>query len=335
MAPWVGALGVIGIIYGALVRYPQKDMKRLVAYSSVSHLGLRASSASARSPRLPSRAPSSRWSTMASRRAPCSSSSGVLYERRHTREIAAYGGIAGVVPVTTALFLVATFSSIGLPGLNGFVGEFLILARDMDLPAPVVGRRRRDRGDPVRDLHADDGPARLLESARPRGEPDAARRSGRASSCPRAVLVVLMVWIGVRPNDVLDRIRPSVDALQTTVNARPVPGRGWGRPLPCRPRPGRPASDGPRSGSGPEELAAVAPEIVLAAAGCLLVLLDAFAPRVAEPGSPRCRSRAIAALSRAALRAPAGASFGGRLETSALTSLAGLFIGGDRGRSRS
>ena len=52
---------------------------------------------------------------------------GVLYERRHTREIDAYGGIAGVVPVTTALFLVATLSSIGLPGLNGFVGEFLIL----------------------------------------------------------------------------------------------------------------------------------------------------------------------------------------------------------------
>src|SRR5262249_56206155 len=52
---------------------------------------------------------------------------GVLYERTHTREIEAYGGIAGIVPVTTALFLIAALSSIGLPGLNGFVGEFLIL----------------------------------------------------------------------------------------------------------------------------------------------------------------------------------------------------------------
>jgi NADH-quinone oxidoreductase subunit M len=52
---------------------------------------------------------------------------GVLYERRHTRELDAYGGIAGIVPVTTTLFLIATLSSIGLPGLNGFVGEFLIL----------------------------------------------------------------------------------------------------------------------------------------------------------------------------------------------------------------
>src|SRR5262249_39511359 len=125
-APWVGVLGVIGVIYGAMVAYAQKDMKRLVAYSSVSHLGLVVVGVGA----FTATALSGAVLQMVNHGLSTGALFllvGVLYERRHTREIEAYGGIAGVVPVTTALFILATLSSIGLPGLNGFVGEFLIL----------------------------------------------------------------------------------------------------------------------------------------------------------------------------------------------------------------
>src|SRR4029077_9207770 len=125
-APWLGVLGIIGVLYGAMVAYAQKDMKRLVAYSSVSHLGLVVIGVGA----FTSTALSGSVLPMVNHGLSTGALFllvGVLYERRHTREIEAYGGIAGVVPVTTALFVIATLSSIGLPGLNGFVGEFLIL----------------------------------------------------------------------------------------------------------------------------------------------------------------------------------------------------------------
>jgi len=125
--PLILVLSVIGIIYGAWVAMVQPDMKKLVAYSSVSHLGFVMLGLAA--------------GTMASTQGAIlqmvnhglSTGAlfllvGVIYERRHTRLIADYGGIAGVVPVYTGLFLLVTLSSIGLPGLNGFVGEFLILA---------------------------------------------------------------------------------------------------------------------------------------------------------------------------------------------------------------
>ncbi|MDQ6891570.1 MAG: NADH-quinone oxidoreductase subunit M [Acidobacteriota bacterium] len=216
--PWVGALGVIGVVYGALVAYPQKDMKRLVAYSSVSHLGLVVVGVAAFT------ATSLSGAILQMVNHGLSTGAlfllvGVLYERRHTREIAAYGGIAGIVPVTTAFFLVATFSSIGLPGLNGFVGEFLILLGTWISPHPwwaVVGATgvilsaiymltlvQRVFWNPL--VHEEN---RELTDMRP------------SELVPAIVLVLLMVWIGVRPNDMLDRIRPSVDALQASVNAR-------------------------------------------------------------------------------------------------------------------
>src|SRR5262249_60803436 len=104
----------------------QKDLTRLVACSSVSHLGLVVVGVGA----FTATALSGAVLQMVNHGLSTGALFllvGVLYERTHTREISAYGGIAGVVPVTTALFVIATLSSIGLPGLNGFVGEFLIL----------------------------------------------------------------------------------------------------------------------------------------------------------------------------------------------------------------
>jgi NADH-quinone oxidoreductase subunit M len=120
-------LSVIGIIYGALMAFAQTDIKKLVAYSSVSHLGFVMLGIFA----LNGDAIQGGILQMVNHGISTGALFllvGVLYERRHTRLIADYGGIARKVPVFSALFLIVTLSSIGLPGTNGFVGEFLILS---------------------------------------------------------------------------------------------------------------------------------------------------------------------------------------------------------------
>ena len=222
-APWLGVLGVIGVVYGAFLAYAQHDMKRLVAYSSVSHLGLVVIGVGAFTTL------SLQGSILQMVNHGLSTGAlfllvGVLYERTHTREIDAYGGIAGVVPVTTALFLIATLSSIGLPGLNGFVGEFLILVGTWTSPhrwwaaAAATGvilsaiymltLVQRVFWNPL--VHEEN---RTLKEIRP------------SEFIAASILVALMVWIGVRPNDVLDRLGASVEALQETVAAKQVASR--------------------------------------------------------------------------------------------------------------
>lgn len=122
----ISVLAVIGIIYGALVAMVQTDMKKLVAYSSVSHLGfvvlgifaLNQESVQGAIIQMVNHGLSTGALFLLV---------GVIYERTHTREIADYGGIAKIVPFYAFALLFASLSSVGLPGLNGFVGEFLIL----------------------------------------------------------------------------------------------------------------------------------------------------------------------------------------------------------------
>jgi NADH-quinone oxidoreductase subunit M len=190
-------------------------MKRLVAYSSVSHLGLVVIGIGA----FTSTALAGSVLQMINHGLSTSALFllvGVLYERTHTREIADYGGIAGVVPVTTALFLVATFSSIGLPGLNGFVGEFLVLlgtwTSDHRWWAVAAAT-----GVVLSAIYMLSLVQRVFWNPLTRDEnrriPDI-----RASEFVAAgILIVLMIWIGVRPNDVLDRIRPSVEQVRRSV----------------------------------------------------------------------------------------------------------------------
>jgi NADH-quinone oxidoreductase subunit M len=125
-SPLLAVLAVIGIVYGALVAMVQPDMKKLVAYSSVSHLGFVVLGICA-------------WNMNGLQGAVYQMVAhgvstgglflmvGMLSDRRHTRQIAEYGGLKGVVPRLSAAFLVITLSSIGLPSLNGFIGEFLVL----------------------------------------------------------------------------------------------------------------------------------------------------------------------------------------------------------------
>jgi NADH-quinone oxidoreductase subunit M len=124
--PWVAALAIIGIVYGGLVAMAQKDMKKLVAYSSVSHLGFVMLGMFALNPL------GLTGSVLQMINHGLSTGGlfllvGIIYERRHTRMIADYGGLAKVMPVYAMLFMIITMSSIGLPTLNGFIGEFTIL----------------------------------------------------------------------------------------------------------------------------------------------------------------------------------------------------------------
>lgn len=119
-------LSVIGIIYGALVAMVQTDVKKLVAYSSVSHLGfvvlgifsMTVEGIQGAIIQMVNHGLSTPMLFLCV---------GVIYDRRHTREISEYGGIARVMPIYTVLFAIAMFASVGLPGLNGFVGEYLTL----------------------------------------------------------------------------------------------------------------------------------------------------------------------------------------------------------------
>jgi NADH-quinone oxidoreductase subunit M len=126
LAPWMGVLAVIGILYGAIVAYAQRDVKRLVAYSSVSHLGFVVLGIFALNPQGLSGAILQMVNHGLSTGA-LFLIVGMLYERRHTRELSAYGGLWKLLPLMGGLTLVVVLSSIGLPGLNGFVGEFTIL----------------------------------------------------------------------------------------------------------------------------------------------------------------------------------------------------------------
>jgi NADH-quinone oxidoreductase subunit M len=124
--PIIALLAVVGIIYGALMALVQTDIKKLVAYSSVSHLGFVMLGIFA----FNSQGLDGAVLQMVNHGLSTGALFllvGMLYDRRHTREIGDFGGVTKVMPMFAAFFLVVSLSSIGLPGLNGFVGEFLVL----------------------------------------------------------------------------------------------------------------------------------------------------------------------------------------------------------------
>ena len=172
----LAVLSIIGIIYGALVSLMQKDWKKLVAYSSVSHLGFCTLGIFAMTPN------GIAGSVIQQINHGISTGMlflivGVIYERRHTREIAEYGGLAKVMPNYAVVFAIAMLSSAGLPMLNGFIGEFTILAGTLR-SEQGLGRLRLDRRHARRSLPALAVPAHHArqghepqERGSPRSEP--------------------------------------------------------------------------------------------------------------------------------------------------------------------
>jgi NADH-quinone oxidoreductase subunit M len=136
--PWLLGLSVIGVIYGALVAMAQPDWKKLVAYSSVSHLGFTMVGVFALN------TDGLRGGVLQMINHGISTGAlfllvGIVYERRHTRMISDYGGLSKQVPVFAAVFMIIMMSSIGLPTLNGFIGEFTILAGAIKISTPFFG----------------------------------------------------------------------------------------------------------------------------------------------------------------------------------------------------
>jgi NADH-quinone oxidoreductase subunit M len=214
-APAMVTLGVIGIIYGAIVATMQKDLKRLVAYSSVAHLGFIVLGTFA----LTQQGIEGGVLQMVNHGLSTGALFllvGFIYERRHTREIAKLKGLQKSAPVMAGVFTVVMLSSIGLPGLNGFVGEFLIL----------VGSFLTRRWWAVVAAAGVILAALYLLWAYQRvfhGEPDEDNASFKEMSWTEglvmAPLIALIIFLGVYPKPVLDRIQPSVEALIAHVEA--------------------------------------------------------------------------------------------------------------------
>ncbi len=239
--PMMVTLSIIGIVYGALVALAQKDWKRLVAYSSVSHMGLAMLGMFALNPA------GMTGSILQQINHGISTGAlflivGIVYERRHTREISEYGGLSKVMPVFATVFMIMTMSSIGLPTLNGFIGEILVLqgvfvanriwaafaASGLVLGAAYMlwlyqrtmfGKIENPKNEKLLDLN-------MREFA------------------TFAPLIALAVWIGLYPTPFLTRIAPTV----TTVVARVNPD--YAKTLaqaPCAQAPAPVASDSPMS----------------------------------------------------------------------------------------
>lgn len=219
-------LSIIGIIYGALVSLVQKDMKKLVAYSSVSHLGFVMLGMFALNPM------GLRGSVLQMINHGISTGAlfllvGVVYERRHTRLISEYGGLAKQMPMYATIFLIAALSSMGLPALNGFIGEFTILlgAANRNIwwavfasagivlgAAYLLWLYQRVFWGPL------DNPANQRL--------DDLHRRELLTLLP---LVACMVWIGIAPGIFFDTIKEPVDYIvrkvdPTYFDARPLPG---------------------------------------------------------------------------------------------------------------
>ena len=207
--PVLFTLAVVGIIYGAIAATMQRDLKRLVAYSSVAHLGFIVLGTFA----LTSQAVTGAVIQMVSHGVSTGALFllvGMIYERRHTREIAELRGIQHVAPIFAGVFTVVMLSSVGLPGLNGFVGEFLILigsfgpARWWTVVATV--------GVVLAALYLLWAYQRVFH-----GEPDEANSTFKELTLKEGLLmsvfVAIIVATGIYPKPILDRIEPSVKSF--------------------------------------------------------------------------------------------------------------------------
>jgi NADH-quinone oxidoreductase subunit M len=217
-APWMAGLAVIGIIYGAMVAFAQRDVKKLVAYSSVSHLGFVVLGIFA----LNSQGLSGAVLQMVNHGLSTGALFlivGMLYERRHTRELSAYGGLWKVVPLLTALTLIVTLSSAGLPGLNGFIGEFTILLGAFGseiLNSPWFA------GIATFGVVLAAGYLLFMFEKVFLGPVSVAENLGLKDLNPREIitlvpLIVLIFWIGLYPAPFYALINPAIDNLAAVV----------------------------------------------------------------------------------------------------------------------
>src|SRR6266568_5092118 len=217
MLGFIALLAIIGIIYGALVAMAQQDMKRLIAYSSVSHMGFLMLGIFA----LNTEGISGGIIQMINHGVTTGALFllvGIIYERRHTREIAAFRGLSTTVPVFAVIFGITMFSSIGLPGLNGFVGEFLILVGMFKTSVTYAAFA-------VLGIVLGAAYMLWLYQRTMFGTPDTPENQTMRDMNYREIgymlpLVILMFWIGLYPRPYLNLMQPTVQHYVTKMQER-------------------------------------------------------------------------------------------------------------------
>jgi NADH-quinone oxidoreductase subunit M len=203
-------LSIVGLVYGALVAMMQKDAKKLVAYSSVSHLGFCMLGLFALNPN------GINGSIIQQINHGISTGAlfflvGMIYERRHSRLIDAYGGIARVVPLFAAILTIVSLSSIGLPGTNGFVGEFLVLLgafRTYPVAAALA-----TTGVIIAAAYLLWALQRVLFNPLDKHENEKLTDLTPRELAVLIPLLVCIVWIGVYPKPFLTRMEPAARQL--------------------------------------------------------------------------------------------------------------------------
>jgi NADH-quinone oxidoreductase subunit M len=234
--PLMVGLSIVGIIYGALLALAQSDWKRLVAYSSVSHMAMVMLGMFALTP------VGITGSIIQQINHGISTGAlfmivGIVYERRHTREIAEYGGLSKVMPAFAAVFLIMTLSSIGMPALNGFIGEVLILQG-------VFVVNKLWAGIAASGIVLGAAYMLWLYQRTMFGKIDNPANAGLADLSVRelvtfAPLLALAFWIGLYPAPFLRRIETSVGRVVARVNSMygPAVARGADCATPVAPKP--------------------------------------------------------------------------------------------------
>jgi len=220
LAPWLAALGVVGVLYGGAVALAQRDVKKLVAYSSVSHLGFVVLGIFALNPEGIS------GSILQMVNHGLSTGAlflivGMLYERRHTRQIAAFGGLWKVMPYLGALALIVVLSSMALPGTNGFVGEFTILlgAFGSTILASPLFASLATLGVILAAVYLLYMFSRVFLGPVTHPENQSLRDASWREWAMLVPLLILIFWIGLYPQPFFDLINPTVDQLVSTMQS--------------------------------------------------------------------------------------------------------------------
>jgi NADH-quinone oxidoreductase subunit M len=229
--PLVFALAIIGIIYGAWVSTVQPDIKKLVAYSSVSHLGFVMLGLFT----LTSQGVIGGVLQMVSHGLSTGALFllvGMIYERRHTRLISEFGGLWAVIPAFSTLFLISVLSSVGLPGLNGFVGEFLILVGAFQVNRTLAAFATS--GIIFAAVYLLWMYQRVIFGEVTHAENRTLRDLNAREWALMLPIMVFIVWIGVYPTAFTGKMEATVDALIAQVQSKAsvaIDGHGPSRPM--------------------------------------------------------------------------------------------------------